>query len=239
MFEIKTQQYVGPLDKLLELIEERKLEITQISLADVTASFLDYVKKLGESVAPGVLADFVVVATRLILIKSKVLLPEFQLTEEEEADIKDLEGRLKIYKEFKRASQFVSALWLDNHQSFSRQFLMNLGDAAVFYPPKKLIVDDLINAARRLLISLKSWIPEAVTTVKEVIVTIEDKMKELVSRFQEAAEHSFGSLAGGKSKREIIIAFLAILHLLKDQLVQAEQKGQFGDIIIKKPAIDN
>lgn len=233
MFEIKTQKYTGPLEKLLELIEERKLEITQINLAEVTASFLGYVKNLGET-TPAVLADFLVVATRLILIKSKALLPEIQLTEEEERDIKDLEGRLKIYKEFKRASQFIGELWSKNRQSFSRQFLMNLSEGAVFYPPKDLKTADLVGTIRKLLFSLKSIIPEAATTVKEVIVSIEEKMKELTARFQEAVEHTFKSLSGGKSRKEIIVSFLAILHLLKDRLVRAEQKGQFEDIIIRK-----
>src|SRR3989338_5388253 len=143
MFNVNTQQYSGPIDKLLELIEGQKLEITRINLAEVTASFLDYVKKLGTESTSGVLADFLVVAAKLILIKSKVLLPDLKLTEEEEADIQDLEGRLKIYKEFKRASQHIGELWGKNKPAFARQFFMNLGDTSVFYPPQEISVNQL------------------------------------------------------------------------------------------------
>src|SRR5262245_24863161 len=106
MYEVRLEQYSGPLDKLLELIEEKKLEPTQVSLAAVTADFISYVEKLEQEkdVDPGVLADFVVVAARLLVIKSKVLLPGLELTEEEKVDIADLENRLKIYQEFKLAS---------------------------------------------------------------------------------------------------------------------------------------
>ena len=187
MYEIKIKQFTGPLEKLLALIEERKLEITQVNLAEVTASFLDYVKKLGTESTSGVLADFLVVAAKLILIKSKVLLPDLKLTEEEEADIQDLEGRLKIYKEFKRASQYIEAMWAKNKPAFARQFFMNLGDTSIFYPPQDISINQMAEVVRKLLLALKALIPQAATAVKEIIITIEEKMKELASRFQEAA----------------------------------------------------
>ena len=234
MFNVNTQQYSGPLDKLLELIEGQKLEITRINLAEVTASFLDYIKGLGAESTSGVLADFLVVAAKLILIKSKVLLPDLKLTEEEESDIKDLEGRLKIYKEFKRASQHIGEMWGKNKSAFARPFFMNLGDTSVFYPPQEISVNQLTDMVRKLLASLKALIPQATIAVKEIIITIEEKMKELASRFQEAAEHTFKNIASGKSKKEIIVSFLAILHLLRDRLINADQQEQFGDITFKK-----
>src|SRR5258706_15754469 len=105
-YELKIEQYEGPLEKLLQLIEERKLAITEISLAAVTDDFLKYLETMLE-VPPGVLADFIVVASRLVLIKSKSLLPELPLTEEEEEDIKDLEQRLLLYKRLKEAERHV------------------------------------------------------------------------------------------------------------------------------------
>ena len=233
-YEVKLKEFSWPFDKLLELIEGQKLEITRINLAEVTASFLDYIKGLGGESTSGALADFLVVAAKLILIKSKVLLPDLKLTEEEEADIQDLEGRLKIYKEFKRASQHIGEMWGKNKPAFARQFFMNLGDTSVFYPPQAISVKQLTDMARKLLASLKALIPQATTAVKEIIITIEEKMQELVSRFQEAAEHTFKNISSGKSKKEIIVSFLAILHLLRDRLINADQKEQFGDITFKK-----
>ena len=97
-YELSLEYYKGPLDKLLELVEEKKLEITQISLAEVTADFLNYLKTLDESRANhSLIADFLVVASKLVLIKSKMLLPSLPLDEEEESDIRNLEERLKLF----------------------------------------------------------------------------------------------------------------------------------------------
>ena len=82
-YELKTEQFSGPIEKLWELIEEKKLEITELNLAEVTADFLNYLKTI-EKVEPKLLADFVVIASRLLLIKSKALLPNLELTVEEE-----------------------------------------------------------------------------------------------------------------------------------------------------------
>jgi len=92
-----------------------------------------------------------------------------------------------------------------------------------------------VNRIRQLLSSLKSLLPEATHAVKETIVTLEKKIEDIVHRFQEAAEHSFRQLVSGQSRKEIIVSFLAILHLLKDKIVRAEQREQFGDIILRKP----
>jgi segregation and condensation protein A len=132
-YELKLEQYSGPLEKLLELIEERKLEVTEISLGQVTEDFLRHLNDLkaktgalqeGDPVEHSVrahlrlLVDFIIVASRLILIKSKSLLPGLELSGEEEADIKDLERRLFIYKELKPAMRLIASLWKSPHGSF-------------------------------------------------------------------------------------------------------------------------
>jgi len=95
-YEVKLEQFTGPLNKLLELIEARKLEITALNLAEVTEDFINYIRSLEKGADPEILADFIVVASRLILIKSKTLLPSLELTEEEEGEIKDLIDSNKI-----------------------------------------------------------------------------------------------------------------------------------------------
>ncbi|MEK7162430.1 MAG: segregation/condensation protein A, partial [Patescibacteria group bacterium] len=96
-YELKLENYQGPLQKLLELIEEKKMEITIINLAEVTSSFFEYLKKLEAlGMDHSLLADFLVIASKLLLIKSKVLLPSLPLTEEEESDIRGLESQLKL-----------------------------------------------------------------------------------------------------------------------------------------------
>src|SRR3989344_2737379 len=231
-YEVKLDKFSGPLEKLLELIEARELEITLINLGKVTGDFLDYLKALDESSKhPSVLADFVVVASRLLLIKSKAILPSLELTEEEETDIKDLESRLKIYKEFKDASQLLNKIWNGRRSSYGRELFMDL--PAVFYPSGNLTVSGLEQHLLELIQELKALVPEK-QTVKKAIITIEQKVKELLGRFQEKSEQSFQELSKAKPKLEIIMIFLAILHLIRDRLVKSEQTEKFSDITINK-----
>ncbi len=231
-YEVQLDQFAGPLDKLLELIEEKQLEVTLVSLAQITGDFLEYLKNLDEeSKHPSVLADFVVIASRLILIKSKAILPTLELTEEEETDIKDLEARLKIYKEFKEASKLLSDLWGKNRSSYGRELFMNL--PVVFYPAPNMTILNLEERILELIKELKGLIPEQ-QSVKKIIVTVEMKVKELLERLKEKAEHSFQSLSKDKSKLEIILLFLAMLHLIRDRIAQANQPELFSDITFQK-----
>src|SRR3989344_8736955 len=102
IFQIKMSGFEGPFGLLLYLIEKRKLFINDVSLAAVTEDYLNYMNQLGgsNSFSPAEIASFVLVASTLILIKSKSLLPNLNLTEEEEGDIKNLEERLRLYKLF-------------------------------------------------------------------------------------------------------------------------------------------
>ena len=214
------------------------MEITTINLAEVTGDFLRYVKELGEQNEPGIVADFLVVAAKLVLIKSKVLLPMLELTKEEEEDIKDLEGRLRVYREFKVAAEHLKKLWDKNHIAHGRELLKSLGDTSVFYPPKELKVSDLVRAVNTLAMTLQALIPEA-QTVKRAVVTIEQKMEELLNRFKEigtseGGKQSFRNLADKKSRQEVIVLFLAILHLLKDRVVKVSQGDRFSDITFEK-----
>jgi len=232
-YEVAIEQFSGPMEKLLELIEDKELEITTVNLAEVTASFLNHVKDMGEEVESAILSDFLVVASQLVLIKSKVLLPSLELTEEEETSIHDLEERLKIYKEFKRAAEHVDGLWNKKTISLSRPLFLTLGDTPVFYPPKELDTQDFVNSMNKLLATLQELLPGASKKIKTTVISLEAKMKELVGRLQEAA-HSFRSLAKTMPKQEIVVMFLAILHLLRDKVIQVEQKDHLSDMVIKK-----
>lgn len=233
-YEVKSQQFSGPLDKLLGLIEAKQLEITQISLADVTADFLNYIKSLQALIEPRILADFLVVAAKLVLIKSKILLPSLELTEEEREDVVDLETRLKLYREYKLASEGIKKLWDSKRRAFSRPLFMSLGDRAIFYPPAGLTARYLADSLRKLAETVREFLPKATKKIKETVITLEGKIKDLLLRFQTAAEHSFREISRAGTRQEAIVFFLAVLHLLKDRLIKVEQEGQFEDIILKK-----
>jgi len=234
-YELKLEQFSGPIEKLLELIEEKKLEITELSLAQVTADFLAYLQTLTDAddtqTNAEKVADFLVVASRLLLIKSKALLPELVLAEEEEEEIKDLERRLKIYQEFKAARNYLKALWREQPLIFSREFLAASGFN--FYPPKNLKPTDLKTALENIVKELQKFIYET-QEIKLEVINLAEKMQEFLKRFKTAPKISFNKITDSQSRNEIITYFLVILHLIKDHLVQVQQNKRFSEITIEK-----
>lgn len=231
-YELKTEKFQGPLEKLLELIEDRKLQVSEISLAEVTDDFLKYLEQ-AENIDFSALADFISIASRLILIKSKSLLPDLAVSEEEEADIKDLELRLALYQEFKAAKKHFEALWASKNISHPRQYLGIMDTVKVFYPGKKVTKESLELSIARIFDTVKK-LSEETETIKEKIISLEEKIKEVVARVAEAGETSLNRLSATKTKSEMIVIFLAILHLAREQLIRLEQQENFSDIMIKQ-----
>jgi len=252
-YELQVGEFKGPLDKLLELIENEKLDINEVSLAKVTDGFLRYLEDLKGSIDVAataddkvtqalradlrVLADFVAVASKLIFLKSKYLLPGLELTEEEEADIKDLEARLHIYQQLKPAIRLLNKLWHESHRSYSRPYLAGksalIAEHAIFYPGGNLDLEGLTGALGQIFETIKTYELET-ETIKEKIVTLEEKISEVLGRIQKEGDMHFKNLSGEKSRGEAIVVFLALLHLAREQLVLLEQIGSFSDILVKK-----
>src|SRR3990167_4490748 len=155
-YELKLEEFSGPIEKLLELIEGRKTEVTRFSLAEVTADFFRYIESL-EEVTPKILADFIAVAAKLILVKSHTLLPELKLSEEEEREIVDLEDRLKFYEGFRQAEENLKNQW-QKQVAFRRAYLANLPPG--FYLTQKVEPADLLKEIERLAAELRSFTPE-------------------------------------------------------------------------------
>ena len=232
IFEIKTDDFAGPIEKLLECIEAKKLEVTRVSLSAVTADFIHYIESIQETAQPYVIADFLVVAAKLMLLKSKELLPSLTLTEEEESEIQDLETRLQIYRAFKARSVDLQALWRVFPQMYSRPLFFHLGNNIVFYPPQKVSAESLRTALTAVLKTLEETFAEP-QKVKSRIVRIEEKIQEIMLRLQ-AGGGRMSDWARHKPRGEVIAIFLAILHLFKSSMIHVEQEGVFGDILFKK-----
>ena len=208
MYQVNTEQYAGPLEKLLQLIEEREFQITAISLADVTTDFIEYAKTLESDAHPKIVADFIVVASRLMLIKSKVLIPSLEFTQEEERDVRDLELRLQLYKDFKSASAVFGVAWKNNSTIFSRPFL--IGATALFCPPKTLSP-----ASLRYAWSLIGWtfIPKGKTLNERWSVSKKDGGTPAIL----LPAQTKASTRWPVAPREKWWFLLAVLHLLKQQ----------------------
>jgi segregation and condensation protein A len=247
-FELTVGTWSGPLEKLLELIEEQKLDVSEVSLTKVTDGFLKYLDAFKESggfaseerfrLDLRVLADFISVASRLIFLKSKHLLPGLVLTADEEASIKDLESHLRIYQQLKPALKHINVLWHESHEAYSRPYFLGKGAGltpgqSFFYPGNTTTVDRLTESLGRILETIKTFELET-ETIKEKIITLEEKITEVLGRIQHEGEMQFKNLSSEKSRSEMIVVFLAILHLAREQLILLEQMGNFSDIMVKK-----
>jgi segregation and condensation protein A len=228
-YSYKVGEFQGPLDKLLALIEEKKLSISDLSLAEVTEDFLKYLETLPKVDFP-LLADFVAVASRLILIKSKSLLPSLELTEEEESDIKDLEKRLLIYQELKSAKKYLEARWKKGDISMAREYLM--GSGRQVFSPGKVTKGILKASLEKLFQSLQKFSMET-ETIKDKIISLEEKIADIIGRITKIGETTLRKLSGA-SKVEAIATFLALLHLARDQMVHLTQSEHFSDIFVTK-----
>ena len=176
-YELNIGTFRGPLEKLLGLIEAKELEITQLSLAEVTADFLEYVRTLTE-VDPRVLTDFIVIAARLILIKSRAILPQLTLSDEEEEDIADLEDRLRIYREFKRAEAHIEGYWR-KRSAHAREYLLELPSG--FYLTEKVSPRDLHRLVERFYSEFQPFIPK-IEEGMVAFVSLEEMIEEMIIR---------------------------------------------------------
>jgi segregation and condensation protein A len=236
MFQVVFEKFEGPLDLLLELIEKEELDITRLSLSRVADSYLEYVRSSPEITLEN-LSDFVNVASRIILIKSQAILPTFEVTEEEEEEIKDLEEQLRTYKKFKTIARILGNLFALRKTGYSREYM--IGVDTEFSLPKNLSPFDLSKSMRQVIneIPVMEKLPEE--NIGDV-VTLGQKMRELVDSIRERSEHSFTQyIASAADKIEVIVSFLALLELIKQKIISADQNELFCDITIKNPAKQN
>jgi segregation and condensation protein A len=233
-YNVKLDHFSGPLDLLLGLIEKRKLFINEISLARIADDYISYVQQLGQfPIAES--AQFILIASTLLLIKSKSLLPSLDLTDEEQASVEDLENRLKLYKEIRDLSVHVQEHFGKNI-IFERTIPKNA--EPVFSPDESMTVPALLAAIQNVLQNLpkKEAIPKAI--IRKVI-SLEEMITSLTSRIQTSLRMSFKEFSkshGGEGKEHkvhVIVSFLAMLELVKQGIVDVTQEKDFEDINIE------
>lgn len=230
-YRIKLDQFEGPLDLLLSLIEEQKLDVTRLSLAKVADQYLQHIGSR-EDITLGNLADFLTIASKLILIKSKALLPVLELSNEEEAEIKDLETQLAEYKKFKDISYRIGKMFSSPRRSFSRESF--LGTRIFFCPPSNVNLFDLKKAFQKILSEIPALEKLEEEMVREII-TLEEKIVHLQNMIQKKIETNFSEIVGNaKDKIDVIVSFLAMLELVKQRIINVEQNGLFNEIKLKR-----
>lgn len=229
-YRVKIEKFEGPLDLLLELIEKEKMDITEISLSNVADQFLKYIEE-ANIIDPSSLADFLSVAAKLILIKSKALLPELEMEEEDEESIEELKYRLQEYKRFKEAAQKIKSLYSNKDRLFEKAYIGKINTA--FYPGDQLDQDRILLSARGLVNILDKFESLRQESVLET-VSIKEKITDIQTMLSSQVEIKFTKIIEkSKSKVDAIVSFLALLELIKQKIISVSQKNNFEDIEIK------
>lgn len=226
-FSIKTDSYEGPFELVLDLIESRKLLVNELALANITDEFIQHVR--AQEVFPvEETANFIQIAATLLLIKSKSLIPDLTLTDEEQEDVDDLKRRLAAFEKVREAARELARI-------FGKALMLPAGERApevTFAPTKDFTRENLAEALARVL-AARQTVEELPEARVRPMVTIEEMMDRLAKRVQSAMTLSFKEFAGSaKEKVEIIVSFLALLELVKQGAVAAEQYETYGDIRI-------
>jgi len=232
-YSVNTPVYEGPLDLLLQLIERSELDITAIALATVTDQYLTYIRALQHNARADEISAFLVIAARLIQIKSEALLPRPPVREVGEEDPAEaLALQLRIYKRFKEISNL-----LEKRESRGLHTYLRLAP-----PPKvegrldlsDITLADLLEAARSIFMNekVKQALGSVISAPK---VTIREKIAYITDRLGKDKNSSFKLLVGSATSRlEIVVTFLALLELVKRYRVAAKQDELFGSIEIER-----
>lgn len=231
-YTVHTPVYEGPLDLLLDLIERAELDITSVSLASVTDQYVAYINGL-EQVHADEISAFLVIAAKLLQIKSEALLPRPPARAPGEEEVgRSLVDQLKLYKRFKEIGGWMNARQQANLRTFLR----------VAPPPKVEPKLDLSNLTLEKLVAVatEAYAKERNKRPLGVIiapprVTIREKIDMIAKRMKDVERVSFSTLLNpGASRLEIVVTFLAMLELVKRYRIHAQQEDLFSDIEIHR-----
>jgi segregation and condensation protein A len=243
-YKVKQGTFEGPLELLLSLIEQKKLFVNEISLAEVTNDYISYIKSLSDVPSDRHISDvsyFILIAATLILIKSKSLLPNLSLTDDETEKITDLETRLKLYKIIKNAS-------IEIGNTFGTKIIFypneRIWSEPLFSPDSLITVQSMSSSALDVL----AHIPKKLEKLPEIevkkIINIDEIINSLTDRIQGAINLSFKEFTQSsgaenleEAKVHVIISFLAMLELVREGIIEVIQNSSFGDIEISKQTL--
>ncbi|PCI30124.1 hypothetical protein COB52_01825 [Candidatus Kaiserbacteria bacterium] len=230
-FTLELEGFRGPLGLLLDLIEREKLRVNDVSLAKVSDDYIEYIQDRSE-IPLSQTSQFIVVASTLLLIKSRSLLPTLELSEEEDEDIRDLEKRLKLYREVRRATKLIRNRW------GKKFFLPTFRPIEIkFSPGSDITKENLHLSLKNALDALPSF-DKAPTAKVSKEISLEEMIENLTERIRSAASSSFNKITEKASKIEGIVNFLALLELVKRGTLSVTQDEHFSDIDFDNEEVD-
>lgn len=228
MLQVKMEKFEGPLDLLLKLITNEKLDITEISLVKIADQYIAYIEET-DNLSAGGIADFLLVAAKLIFLKSKTLLPKISENEEEEDELIE---QLKIYKRYLDATKKIEIIIGNGNFLFSRA--KNAEQKAFFNPSLKIDKKKLSEIFKNFLkLSEKLEIEFEQESIKKRI-SIQDKIAQMLDLIKTKKSFVFNGIFFIKAnKDEKVVSFLAILEIIKQKKALVIQKRMFDDIFVR------
>lgn len=221
---IKLENFEGPFDLLLELAQQRRLDVTSLSLRQITDDFLAYVKS-GEC-TPELLGDFLVVAATLLLLKVRQLLP--RLSAEEDQEVASLTQRLAAYQPFREVAEQLRTRW-------GKYVLMSGGGKVVspFAYTFELPEGALTGALDELLVRLPKPI-EVRAHLRPQGRSLAEWLALFTERLRQLEQLVFQKAVRGSSSQDVAISFLAVLELARKQEIILSQSALHEDLVVRK-----
>jgi segregation and condensation protein A len=228
--DIKLEQFEGPLVLLLELIEQEQLDITDLSLAKVTDQYIAILEAQTE-LHPEEIADFLLVAAKLLYLKSKVLSPDY-FTDEPVAET-DLARQLRLYQEYVQVAKKLQQRWRNDNYFYSRLKPWRLPKPK-FIPPNNISLDTLPTLMIDVLAQLEPIVKLKIKKMKNT-VSIKERIEYIKNYITQKTSFAWHDLIEQSvSKTERIVSFLAVLELVKQREVEVYQETIFANFIVKK-----
>ena len=240
-YDLKLNNFEGPLDLLVYLIDKNKMDIYEVNLSDITEQYVNYLKEQ-EELNLEIASEFVVMASTLLLLKSKSLLPK---TIEDEAELteEDLLKRIIEYKKYKE----ISKLFKENINEYSKRFY-KLPENIIL--PKQKIEkefkpEDIVEKYKALVERNENKKNENAKNIEKIAIhdtyTVAEKVKDIFRELAKRPKFVFNSLfkLSEKPKAEVVTAFSGVLELSRRNKVNTEQEELFGDIIVSRRKKNN
>ncbi|CEN28389.1 MULTISPECIES: segregation/condensation protein A [Pseudolactococcus] len=235
---IKIQDFEGPLDLLLHLVNQYKVDIYEVPLVEVITQYLSYLDMMKDR-ALDLASEYLVIASQLVLIKSRRLLPTVsEAFEEETLDLEqEILSQIDEYRKYKALSLSLEAKHNDRSLFYSKAKTEILADDVALLADKNAL--DLYFAFSALMQRKKAEFQDHHNTINSDEFSVEDKIKDILAIFEKSKHHVFSDFFNlTHSLDEVVTVFLAMLELIKNQTLTFEQTDSFGDIMLSRTEVE-
>jgi segregation and condensation protein A len=222
-FALASETFQGPLEALLDLIESRKM-----SISEVCDSYLAYVEQLPEMPLSET-SQFILIASTLLLIKSRALLPTLELSQDERESVQELERRLSRLRIIRQATKQLRTRWGTEPLLMARK----APDRPPLFSPGEAGLSGIFAAAKRLLATIPPTAEKLAQATVAPVVALEEVISQLRTRLSRAVRTTWSELTRGANRHERIVHFLAVLELVRAGSASVSQDKLFGDILIE------